>query len=188
MSRQKEPRNAPASMRAALGIKGTLRESWQMAAMILGSLALALVMNAFHPMGLPLRLSKSGVKRPGVPTWLWAQIRFTSARRALAEVWQSTNAILVDVRDSKDYDASHAAGAFSLPYRAFEASCTEFADRVPRERRVLLYCYGTDCGLSVRVASRLLQRGYRDVVVVERGFAAWQVAGLPIETVGPVKR
>jgi len=90
------------------------------------------------------------------------------------------NVLLVDVRERKDYEQSHARGAVSLPYHGFDTTYPEFASRVPLDKRILLYCYGTKCGLSARVATRLVERGYTRVVIVRNGFDAWTAAGLPV--------
>ena len=159
---------------------GLGRDCRRITVLLVAALALALGLNALHPAGLPLVLS--AVRRPGVPARIWKKLRFTDAKSASRTVSGDSNAVLVDVRDRKDYEVSHAAGAISLPYRRFDRSLPEFTARVSPGKRVLLYCYGTQCGLSVRVASRLVRRGYADVVIVKKGFEAWKAARLPVDS------
>jgi len=49
---------------------------------------------------------------------------------------------------------------------------------------LLLYCYGTDCGLASRVGKRLITYGYTDVTILRGGIDAWKAANLPLVTPG----
>jgi rhodanese-related sulfurtransferase len=56
-------------------------------------------------------------------------------------------------------------------------------DEVPRDTRVVLVCrHGYSSNLA---AAQLQDLGFRDATDVEGGFAAWAVAGLPVDAVGP---
>jgi len=157
---------------------GVLQDTWRIVIMAFSAFAIGLMINALHPQGLPLTLAEA--KRPGIPLWVWEQFEFTDVNEAFETASRHENALLVDVRDRKDYEESHATGAISLPYHEFDGTYREFASRVPLDKCILLYCYGTDCGLSARVATRLVQRGYANVVIVKKGFDAWTAAGLPV--------
>jgi rhodanese-related sulfurtransferase len=141
------------------------------------SLVLAIIVNTVHPMGLPLLLSK--VKRPGIPTWIWNQLRYSDARSAFQEV-STGNGILVDVRDRNDYYKSHVVGAINLPYHGFEENYPAFTNKVSKEENLFLYCYGTECGLSARVAKRLLILGFKNLTIIRQGFEGFKEADLPI--------
>jgi rhodanese-related sulfurtransferase len=152
------------------------RAALQAAAIALAGGGFGLLANALHPMGLPLTLAE--VPRPGVPTWVWrkvARVEPAEARR-LAE---RKAVVVVDARDAQDYAAGHVAGSISLPYHQFTARYPEVAGELPRDRPLLIYCYGSSCGLSMRLAKRLLKEGYDDLTVVEGGIAAWERAGYP---------
>jgi rhodanese-related sulfurtransferase len=155
-----------------------LEDSWRIVIVVFSALLLGLAVNAFHPQSLPLTLAEA--KRPGIPLRIWKRLRFTDAQKAFEMAARGENALLVDVRDRKDYEQSHGRGAVSLPYHGFDRTYPEFASRVPLEKRILLYCYGTKCGMSARVATRLVERGYANVVIVRNGFAGWTAAGLPV--------
>jgi rhodanese-related sulfurtransferase len=145
---------------------------------LLGSLVLAIIINAFHPMRLPLRLA--GVKRPGIPKHIWNELRFTNARDAYNKVL-AENRILIDVRDRDDFHKAHAIGAINLPYHGFEEYFPAFAKKVSNEEPLFIYCYGTQCGLSARVAKRLLVLGFKDLTIIRHGFEAWKKSNLPID-------
>ena len=142
------------------------------------SLALGLGANAVHPRGLPLVLGEFG--RPGVPAWVWEEVHFTDVHTA----WEKSaegGTYLLDVRDSKDYVKSHARRAVNLPYREFDAQFPAFRARFGPDTRLYVYCYGAECGLAVRVANRLIQAGYTNVIAVKGGWAAWVTEKLPVE-------
>lgn len=146
--------------------------------LLLFSLVLAIIVNTMHPMGLPLLPTE--VKRPGIPRWIWKQFRFTNARDAYDKVLTG-HGILVDVRDRDDYHKAHAVGAINLPYHEFENVYPNFAKEVSKQQHIFIYCYGTECGLSARVAKRLLVLGLKNLTIVKQGFEAWKKSNLPID-------
>jgi rhodanese-related sulfurtransferase len=146
--------------------------------LLLSSLVLAIIVNTLHPMGLPLLLTE--VKRPGIPTWVWNQLRYTDVQTAFQEV-STGGGILVDVRDRDDYQEGQARGAINLPYHGFEEAYPAFANKVSKKEHLFLYCYGTQCGLSARVAKRLLVLGFKNLTIIEHGFEAWKKSDLPID-------
>jgi rhodanese-related sulfurtransferase len=147
--------------------------TWAALALLLGA-----SLNASRPGGLPLHPGPG--QRAGVPTWVWQRLHFADVSAAHAETTRG-GAILVDVRDTRDYLQAHARGALSLPYRDYGRALPEFLARARPDSRLYLYCYGSECGLSMRVANRLIQSGFTDVTTVGGGFAAWQQAHLPIK-------
>jgi rhodanese-related sulfurtransferase len=146
--------------------------------LLLSSLVLAIIMNMMHPMGLPLLLTE--VDRPGIPRWIWKQFRYADVRSGFDKV-STGPGTLVDVRDRDDYRKSHAAGAINLPYHGFEEHFSAFAKKVSNKEPLFIYCYGTQCGLSARVAKRLLVLGFENLTIIKQGFKGWEKSNLPIE-------
>lgn len=138
---------------------------------------IALVCNTLHPMGLPLLLVE--VPHPGIPVWIWRSVPSVSVTQGY-ELWRHQSALLLDVRDRADHLAGHIPGSLSLPYHEFSTTFPAVRDRLPLHGPILIYCYGSHCGLSMRVAKRLRVLGYDRLTVMEGGFDAWQAAGLPI--------
>jgi rhodanese-related sulfurtransferase len=145
-----------------------------------GLLAVALVVgaifNAANPQGLRWRPSPDG--RIGIPRVFESRLPQISAAQALA-LLKSGGAIFVDSRDTKDYQADHIPGAISLPMREWNQAWPKMRARLPRDAVLVLYCYGGECGLSTRMGKRLLELGYRRLLVLRRGFAEWTEAGYP---------
>ncbi|MHB8993627.1 MAG: rhodanese-like domain-containing protein [Armatimonadota bacterium] len=137
------------------------------------ALLLALGVNALRPLGL------SPWPAPGecaaVPPAVWQQIHFVDA----ADIDSLDAALLVDVREPEAYAVAHPPGAVNLPYREFQAVFRDFKAKVRPATPLCLYCYGSECGTSVRVANRLLQSSFTDVTIVRGGFEAWHAHGPP---------
>jgi rhodanese-related sulfurtransferase len=146
--------------------------------------AFALLVNVFHPMGLPVWAGP--VKPPGMPQWILTRLQRIDVRGGYQRA-TAAGALLVDVRDEKDFREGHAPGAIPLPYHGFGRAYPEFARRVGKGSELLLYCYGTGCNLGARVGKRLIVRGFQHVTILQGGFQAWKRAGLPVGD-GPESR
>jgi len=168
---------------ARLVYKTVVAELPRVAVLLTISLALSLIVNAVHPMGLPL-LVRRGL--PGMPTWIAPRFEAVDVTTGY-RLAKRPGAILVDTRDEEDFQKERAPQAISLPYHGFEQHYAGFAKCVPKHAHVLLYCYGTSCGLAARVAKRLVVRGYQHVTVLRHGFKAWKAGGLPVVTAGKVQ-
>lgn len=136
--------------------------------------ALGVLANAVHPMGLPLLLGE--VPRPSIPLWVWRRVDNVGPAEA-HEMWEARSATFIDTRNADDYSDGHIAGSISLPYHDFSKAYPRVAKQLPRGDRYLIYCYGSHCGLAMRLAKRLLRDGYENLIVLREGIAGWEAAG-----------
>lgn len=85
--------------------------------------------------------------------------------------------ILIDVREDREWEAGHAAGAYHLSKGVIERDIeTEIPDK---STTLVLYCGG---GFrSALSADELQKMGYTNVISLDGGWRAWNEAGLPIE-------
>ena len=155
-----------------------LRELPRIAAIAAGSLVLSIVANAVHPMQLPL-LTAEG--HPWLPRWVASRFHKVDAQEAMRLV-DNPRVLVVDTCDTRDFLRQHIPGAISLPYHGFDEHYRTFAKSVSKDRPLLLYCYGTGCGLAARVGKRLITKGYTEVTILRGGIEAWKAANLPLET------
>ena len=83
---------------------------------------------------------------------------------------------VVDLRSLEEYRQGHLPGAHSLPLDQL----TSRFEEVPRKDLVVLYC---DCVRSVVDTAYWFLRGkqFRNVSVLDPGYAAWVARGHPIE-------
>lgn len=88
----------------------------------------------------------------------------------------NSGALLVDVRDSKDYEAGHIIEARNIP-------AAEIASRVEslkkfKEKPVIVYCDG---GFTSAGAARALRAsGFNKVVTLSGGLQSWRQDNLPL--------
>ena len=87
------------------------------------------------------------------------------------------DALLIDVREDKELDAAHAAGAIHLGKGIIER---DIETTVPdKSTELILYCGG---GYRSALAADVLQTmGYTNVWSMAGGWKAWQESGAPVE-------
>jgi rhodanese-related sulfurtransferase len=88
--------------------------------------------------------------------------------------------VLVDALPARDFAEKHIAGAVSLPAASVDAATAETVVG-GKERTVVVYCRGYDCGASVRAAMRLHDLGWENVVEYTPGLAEWMKEGGAID-------
>ena len=84
-------------------------------------------------------------------------------------------AMLIDVRESREWKDGHAPGAVHIPLGALGARIGE----LPEDRDILLICHSG--GRSSAAQRTLLGRGYARALNVSGGMSAWQRSRLPME-------
>jgi len=84
---------------------------------------------------------------------------------------------LVDVREDKEWDTAHAAGAIHLSKGVIERDVEK---TVPdKNAKLVLYCGG---GYRSALATDNLQKmGYTNVISLDGGWRAIEASGLPLE-------
>lgn len=89
-------------------------------------------------------------------------------------------ALIVDVRELREFESLRAPGAALLPLSEFVARYPE----LPQDRQLLMLCRSG--ARSWRAATFLVQQGFAGVANVEGGMIAWTNAGLPVRS-GPLE-
>lgn len=101
------------------------------------------------------------------------EVDVAEARRRAAE-----GAILVDVREDREWDAGHARGAMHIGKGVIERDIEQTIPDADAE--IILYCGG---GFrSALAADSLRKMGYRNVASMAGGWRAWEAAGGEIES------
>ena len=83
-------------------------------------------------------------------------------------------AVMVDVRGTEAYNASHIKGALDHGIGKIEAN--DFKG-LPKDKRLIVYCSCSSEQTSARAASVLTTAGFKDVAALVGGTSAWQGAG-----------
>jgi rhodanese-related sulfurtransferase len=89
----------------------------------------------------------------------------------------SSNAVLVDLRETQEYEGGRLPKAVHIPLSQLESRSGELAKL--KDRPVVAYCM---TGNRSTAAAKVLERaGFKDVYQLRGGFRAWKDAGLPVE-------
>lgn len=87
------------------------------------------------------------------------------------------DAILVDVRETSEYENGRLPGAVHIPLSQLEARSAEIAKQASRP--VIAYCARGN--RSRMAASALAKAGFAEIYHLSGGIDAWRAAGLPVE-------
>jgi rhodanese-related sulfurtransferase len=110
---------------------------------------------------------------------LWPGLRQGGKRVGTVEATRLINreeAVILDVRESAEFDAGHLPEARHLPLKELESRFSELASL--KEKPLLVVCAaGARAG---QACARLEKQGFTRLHVLEGGVDAWQRAGLPL--------
>ena len=85
-------------------------------------------------------------------------------------------AVIVDIRDMKDFSAGHIAGAVNMPFSSLDSRVGELESF--KEKPVVLVCkMGQHAGAFGR---KLKAQGFENVRRLSGGMAEWSANSLPV--------
>ena len=88
---------------------------------------------------------------------------------------KSGEAVIVDVRETDEWDEEHIPGATHMSRGTIELDIEE---KVP-DPDAMIICHCGGGGRSALAAESLQKMGYKNVRSMAGGFKAWKAAGLP---------
>jgi len=87
--------------------------------------------------------------------------------------------LIIDARSVDEYKDGHIKGAISIP----ESDIKKRIEEIPKDRPVIVYCYGSNCNTSAIVANILVKYGFKKVYTIGgTGITEWKEKGYPVET------
>lgn len=88
--------------------------------------------------------------------------------------------VLIDVRNGPvEARKNKIQGAMVIPQAELERRLSE----IPKDKKVVLYCWDVWCNTASKVAVNLLSNGYSDVQELAGGIAAWEKMNFPQEPI-----
>ncbi|THF62648.1 rhodanese-like domain-containing protein [Pseudothauera rhizosphaerae] len=90
---------------------------------------------------------------------------------------QSRNALVLDVREQKEYDAGHVPNSVLIPLGQLERRLGEI--QAHRERTIVVICHGGK--RSATACLHLRRHRFREPLNIAGGILAWKKAKLPVE-------
>jgi len=152
------------------------RSLLQSIGIIIISGALGIGVNAFRAEGIPLmeRWQEKVLNEQltgGLPAVSLKQVK---------EAYKSGDVLLVDARNPEFFEQGHIPGAVSLPVREFDSVFPRLEEQLRAAPRVITYCDGASCELSVELTEKLLFAGLEYIEIFTGGIQQWQGAGQPV--------
>lgn len=86
---------------------------------------------------------------------------------------------IIDVREPEEFQAGHLPGAINIPRGLLEFRIDGHPVLCDRDCCIVMQCQGG--GRSALATAVMQELGYKDVVNLAGGFAAWKAAGRPVE-------
>lgn len=94
----------------------------------------------------------------------------------LTRLVNSDEAVVVDVRDAKEYSAGHIVGAINIPHAKISSQLTQLEKH--KEKPLIVVCkFGQHAGMVGKV---LKTAGYENVSKLSGGMAEWQSSQMPV--------
>ncbi|MBN2141028.1 MAG: rhodanese-like domain-containing protein [Desulfovibrionaceae bacterium] len=142
--------------------------------LVLAAAGLGVCFNIVRPHGLDL------VPGPGHGSAAETGQRTASIDlvRAL-ELFHSRAALFADSRGVHEFEDGHIPGAISLPSNGAGGDWAR-VPKLPKDRPVVTYCDGLDCGRARVLAGLLRGLGF-DARALDQGLDAWLAAQGPLE-------
>ena len=100
----------------------------------------------------------------------------TVSAQELVNMVNRDNAVVLDVRDRKEFQAGHIVDAVNIPFPSLESRVAELAKYKDRPI-VLVDKMGQHSGSSGAI---LAKAGYENVARLQAGMSDWQGAQLPV--------
>lgn len=98
------------------------------------------------------------------------------------ELFINKKVIFIDARVGAKYQQCHISDALSLPYNDFERNYNQIKGML-NGKKVVVYCDGEGCTLSMRIAQELYKRGHQDIYIFEGGLPQWMAKKYPVFSV-----
>jgi len=92
----------------------------------------------------------------------------------------NNGAIFLDPRMEVEYKLGHIKGAIHLPYKWFDQHVHKIS-HLSKDDVFICYCDGAGCDLSIDLAKKLVEMGYKNVKIFYSGWNDWKERNYPME-------
>ena len=104
----------------------------------------------------------------------------TTVDAAKAKQLFDNEALFVDTRKDKDWDAGRVPGAEHLDVKK-ALTADSLAAVAGKDEAIVMYCNGHNCMRSSKASAMAVEWGFSKVYYFRDGFPAWKDAGYPTE-------
>lgn len=149
------------------------------------SIAMALVVNAVSPHGIPLRPMTHKTDWPPADM---AKINAEESEYITLDMVREASefglAVLIDARKAEEFEDGHIPSAINLSVNNLREKRDNALNAIDADSVIIVYCEDPDCGSSTIVAEQLRLLGKFDpenIRVFTGGYPEWQQYGLDVD-------
>lgn len=100
--------------------------------------------------------------------------------------FNSEATVFVDAREPEEFECGTIPGAVSIPFDYLPETDLELyfdsaLGGLPKNRRIVVFCSGDECDLSIHMARNMQAVGYTNLAIFFGGSREWERFGLPME-------
>lgn len=100
-------------------------------------------------------------------------VDFEYAKKAIGNgTRKGAKALLIDARPAKKYAGKTIPSALNIPDTQFDKFVGQL-DKVAKDKEILVFCGGWECGKSPKVAGMLKKKGFTNVKLYQAGAPEW---------------
>lgn len=127
----------------------------------------------------PLPLPLGAVLNPGGPDPIGFNTHPSTTKIDVikAQLDRKARMVLMDARTPSDYVREHIAGAVSVPF--YDPS--PYFDKLPKDTWLVAYCACPHAESST-LATKLVDKGFKRVTVLDEGLGVWKRKNFPVAT------
>ncbi len=152
------------------------------AIIVVAAVIISSLYNGFSGRGIPWFAQKVEVK--GAGGMARPQLIVSAAPMKYIEVDQAKvkfeqGVAFIDAREAHEYKAGHIRGAQHIAAATSADEIENALKTFPKDREIVIYCDGEECGASTTLANKLQGLGFTNLQIFFGGWTVWNTAGLP---------
>ena len=83
-------------------------------------------------------------------------------------------AVVIDARQTQDYEAGHIESAINIPVSLCAAGRSSKLAEVEKTSLLVIYCQSKGCPYAEKVAANLIGDGFNNVAIYKGGWIDWK--------------
>ncbi|MFH1743089.1 MAG: rhodanese-like domain-containing protein [bacterium] len=95
----------------------------------------------------------------------------------VADLIENGSALFIDAREPKEFILGHIPGAINIPAQEFSKYYQQYADWLPVDLPLVVYCQGDPCDESREALANLQAFGHKNLVLFPGGWLEWKLVG-----------